>query len=191
MAIIAPGKGRAVIEESGAGLRITIPVATQAFGAAFISVWFIGWAFGEAMAIRHLFGDPSAQNLAKSGSLFLLVWLTAWTLGGAWAIYTLLWQIAGKEILELTSVSLRQRKQIPLFSRSKEYAVANIENMRLAPPQPQFYPGNLVISGLSFKGGSISFDYGRDTHQFASGLDEADAKYVMTEMCKRVKSLCR
>jgi hypothetical protein len=191
MAIVEPGKGRAVIEESGAGLRITIPVATQAFGAAFISLWLVGWAFGENMAIRFLFADLSAQNLKAGGSLFLLAWLAAWTLGGGWAIYTLLWQIAGKEIIELTSISLRQRKQIPLFSRSREYAVANIENIRLAPPQPQFYRGRYVLSGLSFKDGSISFDYGRDTHQLASGLDEADAKYVIGEMCKRVKSLCR
>ncbi|WP_119270679.1 hypothetical protein [Taklimakanibacter deserti] len=190
MTVVEPGKGRAIIEQNGAGLRITIPAVTQAFGVIFISLWLIGWAFGEVMVSRQLFGSQSVQNSSQGGSLFMLVWLAAWTLGGGWAIYTLLWQLAGKEIIELTTTSLRQRKQIPLFSRSKEYALANIANLRVAPPRPRFYQGQYMIQGLSFKDGAISFDYGRDTHHLASGLDEADAKYVIGEMCKRVKSLC-
>ena len=47
------------------------------------------------------------------------------------------------------------------------------------------------MSFFSFNDGAISFDYGRDTHHLASDLDEAEAKYVIIEMCKRVKSICR
>jgi hypothetical protein len=85
---------------------------------------------------------------------------------------------------------LRQRKQIPIFSRRREYAVASIRSLRLAPPAPTFFQGQYMIEGLTFKNGAISFDYGRSTHHLAAGLDEADADYVIGEMCKRVKSLC-
>ena len=189
MTFVKPGQGRAIIEENGTGLRITIPAATQAFAAIFMAIWLMGWAWGEVTVFQQLFGSPSARGSSQGGSAFLLVWLTLWTLGGGWAVYALVWQLTGKEIIELTSTSLRQRKQIPVFSRSREYAVANIVNLRVAPPQSSFYQGEHVISGMSFKDGSISFDYGRDTHHLASGLDEADAKYVIDTMCRRVKSL--
>jgi hypothetical protein len=120
------------------GQRITVPAATQAFATIFLALWLVGWTFGEVMVSHQLFGDQSAQNSSPGASLFLLVWLAAWTMGGDWAICTLLWQVAGKEVIELNSTLLRQRKQIPLFSRSKEYTVANIANLRLAPAQPRF-----------------------------------------------------
>ena len=186
MAIVEPGKGRAIIEQVGSGLRIIIPARMQVFAVLFLPLWLVGWAFGEVTVARQLFGSGLPAN---GGSLFLTVWLTGWTLGGAWALYVLLWQLAGKEIIELTSTSLRQRKQISIFSRSREYAVATIKNMRLAPPTPVFYQGQYVMQGLTFKEGTIAFDYGRDTHHLGAGLDEADADYVIGEMRKRVKSL--
>lgn len=189
MAIVEPGKGRAILEQNGAGLLITIPAAVQAFGTIFLAIWLIGWAVGEIMVSRQLLSGELSHDPSGGGALFSIVWLAGWTLGGGWALYCLLWQLAGKEIIELTSTTLRQRKQTPLFSRSREYAIANMSNLRVAPPQPQYYQGKYIISGPGFKGGAISFDYGRDTYHLASGLDEADAKYVIGEMEKRVKSL--
>jgi hypothetical protein len=188
MAIVEPGKGRAVIEANGAGLRITIPAKAQAFVTFFLPFWLVAWAVGEVMVSRQLLTNP---NFGAGGSIFAIAWLGAWTVGGAWAAAYLLWNIAGREIIELNSMILKRRKQIPIFSRSKEYAIANIANLRLAPASPQsLWYNQQNMSFLGFKEGTISFDYGRDTHYLASGLDEADAKYVIREMCKRVKSLC-
>jgi len=186
MAIVEPGKGRAIIEQMGSGLRITIPARTQVFAVIFLPLWLVGWAVGEITATRELI---SGGHPANGGALFLTVWLTGRTLGGAWAGYVLLWQLAGKEVIELTSTTLRRRKQIPIFSRSREFAVATIKRMRPVPPIPSFYRGQEVMQALTFKGGAIAFDYGRDTHHLGAGLDEADADYVIAEMRKRVKSL--
>lgn len=190
MAIVAPGKGRAVIEHVGAALRITIPAKTQIFITLFLPFWLVGWAVGEVMVSRQLLFGSVWEN--HGGSIFLVAWLGAWTIGGAFAAGILLWNITGKEIIELNSVTLKRRKQLPIFSRSKEYAVAHIANLRPAPTTPTslwYYRQNM--SFLSFNDGTISFDYGRDTHHLGSDLDEADAKYVIAEMCKRVTSLCR
>ena len=192
MAIIAPGKGRAVIENHGTGLRITIPARTELFTTGFLGIWLIAWAFGEIFVPYSFLIGLSDKPVPASAKLFVLVCLAGWTLGGLYALSIFLWNVAGKEIIELTSTSLKRRKQIPIFSRSKEYAVACITGLRTAPQAQLSWPLSLNMNmiPLGFRDGTIAFDYGRDTHHLGSGLDEADARYVIAEMCKRVKSLC-
>lgn len=192
MAIVAPGKGRAIIENQGADLRITIPARTELFITAFLGIWLIAWAFGEIFVPYTFLVGLADKPVPVPAKLFALVWLAGWTLGGLYALSIFLWNVAGKETLELTSLTLKRRKQIPLFSRSKEYAVASITNFRAAPQAQAIWPLSINVNmmPLSFREGTIAFDYGRDTHHLGSGLDEADARYVMAEMCKRVKSFC-
>lgn len=140
------------------------------------------WAVGEVAGFRHLLGD-------SENKLGLILWLALWTLGGVVAVYALLWQLTGKEIIELNSTRLRQRKQILLFSTDKEFAVAAISNMRLAPPQPKYSRGKYVVSSPLTRTGAIAFDVGRDTHHLGQGLDETEARFVLEELCKQVKSL--
>lgn len=185
MAIVEPGKGRAVIEHDGSELRITIPAPQQAFGILFVSLWLILWTVGEYFAAREFWTGQFFQK----PEAFLPIWFAGWTLGGAFMIYTLLWQLAGKEIIEINSTSLKQTKQLLLLSRSREYAVANIANVRLAPPEPKYVRGKYYIQSQSFNAGAIAFDYGRDTCRLAQGLDEAEVEHVIGEMRKRVKSL--
>ncbi|MFZ5673446.1 MAG: hypothetical protein ACOZAM_10840 [Pseudomonadota bacterium] len=191
MAVVEPGKGRAILEPTGAGLRIIIPAAPAFFSTAFLGFWLIGWAVGEVMVSRQILGGLSGNDGPFPASLFLLAWLALWTLGGIWAIGAFLWNLTGKEVIELTSTTLKRRKQLPIFSRSREFAVANIARLRPATLVDEAsWSRRQNVSSLSFKDGTIAFDYGRDTHHLASGLDEADAQYVIAEMCKRVKSLC-
>ena len=193
MAIVAPGKGRAVIENHGSGLHITIPARAEPFTTAFLGIWLIAWAFGEIFVPYSFLIGLSDKPVPVSAKLFVLVWLAGWTLGGLYALSIFLWNVTGKEFIELAATTLTRRKQIPIFSRSKEYAVASITNLRAAAPQAQaFWPLaiNVNMTPLSFRDGTLAFDYGRDTHHLASGLDEADARYLIAEMCKRVKSLC-
>lgn len=191
MAVIEPGKGRAIIEHDGANLRITIPAVNSLSGTAFIGLWLIGWAFGEFAVLYFMFIKPPEEPQPAFTLIFLIVWLAMWTMGGVWALITFLWAIAGKEVIELSSTTLRHRKQIPIFSRSRDYAVASIANLRLASLAPALADDQHNMgTALNFKDGAIAFDYGRATHHLGADLDEADAKYVIGEMCKRVKSLC-
>lgn len=191
MAIVAPGKGRAVIENHGTGLHITIPARTEPFITAFLGIWLIAWAFGEIFVPYSFLIGLSDEPVPVPAKLFALVWLAGWTLGGLYALSIFLWNVAGKETLELTATTLKRRKQIPIFSRSKEYAVASITDLRAASRTQAFWPLaiNVNMMPLSFRDGTIAFDYGRDTHHLGSGLDEADARYVIAEMRRRVKAL--
>ncbi|MFZ5673444.1 MAG: hypothetical protein ACOZAM_10830 [Pseudomonadota bacterium] len=104
-------------------------------------------------------------------------------------VYALLWQLAGSEIIELSSTSLRRRRRVLFLGTSKEFAVTHISNMRLAPPQPKYIRGKAVISSPLTRHGVIAFDVGRETHHLGLGLDEGEARYLIAEMCKQVKSL--
>lgn len=182
MAIVEPGQGMAVIERDGSGLRITIPATVELFSVILLAGWLTFWAVGEVAVIRHLLGGGGME-------FGLILWLAGWTLGGALTIYPLLWQLTGKEIIELSSTRLRRRKQILFFGTDKEFAVAAISNMRFAPPQPKYIRGKAVISSPLTRHGVIAFDVGRETHHLGLGLDEAEARNVLEEMCGQVKSL--
>lgn len=185
MAIVEPGKGRAVIEQDGTGLRITIPARTYFFTTT-ISVLFVPfWIFGVLAATYKIVSEP-----LSFGTAYMAFWLTGWTLGGLWILNVLLWNLAGKEIIELSPTILKRHKQIPFFGRSREYAVASITDLRLSAPRLYQYYYQQDMSFLIFNdAGAISFDYGRETHRLGSSLDQADADHVVREMCKHVPSL--
>lgn len=186
MAIVEPGKGRAIIENDGTGLRITIPARTHIF-TTILGILFVPfWLLGTAAVIWKLVAEP-----LSFGTVFLAFWLTGWTLGGLWILNVLLWNLAGREIIELNSTTLKRRKQIPFFKRSKEYAVAGIKHLRRTTPRTYRYYFQQDMSFLNFNDTSvIAFDYGRDTPRLGSGLNQAEADHVVREMCKAVKSLC-
>lgn len=187
MELIEPDLGRALVEDDGAGLRITIRPKPQLFGTAFLGLWMIGWGFGEISVGYQLFYGLPESRFPAPASFFVLAWLALWTLGGAWCFATFLWNVAGREIIELSQTKLTRRKQTPLFRRSRQYKVASMANLRVT--SPSWNDDNESLSSMTFSDGAISFDYGRSTHRLASDLDEADAKYVIGEMCKRVKLL--
>jgi hypothetical protein len=189
MAIVELSKGRAIVERDGETLRVTFPAPAQGGGIVLMCVWLTGWAVGEFLVGRQFlsgeaFQESSGHDLKRL--LFLIAWFAGWTVVGAVLIYTLIWQLFGKEVIELKSTSLKHLKQVLFFSRNREYALANIANVRLAPPEPKYIRGKYVIATQSFASGAIAFDYGRTTHRLAQGLDEAEAQYVIGELRKRI-----
>jgi len=185
MAIVEPGKGRAIIEHKDTGLRITIPARTRFLPTAIAILFSPLWIFGEIAVIYKLVTEP-----LSSGTAFFAFWFTIWTLGGLWSLSSLLWNLSGKEVIDLDAVTLRRRKQIPLFSRSREYAVAGIAALRLAPPRIYGYYYQQDMSFLHFNDtGAIAFDHGRDTCRLGAGLDQAEASHVIKEMLRSVPAL--
>lgn len=188
MAIVEPGKGRAIVEPTGGGLRITIPARGAPLLTAILGVWLAGWALAGFGAARTLLGltDEAVSTAAR---IMAIPSLMALTLGGAWVASILLWNLAGKEIIDIDATILKRRMTIPLFSRSTEYTVASIAGLRPQPATLSYFPLQQIMTPLSFKNGAIAFDYGLATYHLASGLDAADAKYVAAEMHRHVSSL--
>lgn len=184
MAKVEVGKGRSKIENTGSGIRITIPAKKNYFLILFLAFWLVGWVFGEVVVLTQIFNPES-----DSPKLFMLAWLGGWTVGGAFAIYVWLWNIKGKEIINISSTELQHIRRLPIFQRSKEYDLSSVSRMRVqAQGNPIFgFHNGMEFWGIS--GGSIVFDYGHSTHKFGAQIDEAEADHIVSTIKQQYKHL--
>ena len=178
MTIIKPGAARSIISTTIRGLEIVIPSKKNIFLILFLAVWLAGWAFGEFTVPTEFFkGNPNSGSI-----IFTSVWLVFWTIGGGFAIYTWLWNVAGKEIITINSLTLSTKKDLFGYGRVKEYEMSSVTNMRVSPQpfNPFDFSSGLMFWGIG--GGVIAFDYGAKTYRFGSGIDEAEANQILARI---------
>jgi hypothetical protein len=166
------------------GIAIHIPARRQILALLFLPVWLVGWGFGEISVIRQLLNPSNTEPAA-----FLIVWLVAWTAGGAFALLTILWQLAGREIVSVTGMMLQVRRDVFGIGYNRRYDVSQVRFLRLAPVpyNPRDLRSATAQWGLS--GGPIAFDYGSRTVRVGAGLDEAEARVVLEKLVERAPML--
>jgi hypothetical protein len=197
--IVVPDHDKIRVQDGAGDLRITIRVTTPPFALAPVG-------FGLAVFVSMEIGAINAllNGGLRKGEHYQLPWMTeaiangpdfnrlmlTWIAFGAIAVLLLagifLWNIAGKEIIELNAATLKYTRRIPLLGYSREYSTAKITRLRLVP-FPWTRQQNFSYFG--FKDRTIAFDYGRRTRRMGSGLDEANAHYVIQKMRERMMSL--
>jgi hypothetical protein len=173
-------QGRASVGNAPEGFQIVIPARRQIFALLFLPVWLCGWAFGEFSVIQTLIhpkspGEPIA---------FLVFWLVGWTLGGAFALASVLWMLAGKEILRFGSGVLEYRRGVGALGYSKRYELFHVKNLR-AVPMSGLAARNNAMAGMGWSGGQIAFDYGATTVHVGNGVDEAEAGQLVEQVKRR------
>jgi hypothetical protein len=168
-------QGRAVVQEDGRGLHIVIPTKKNWFAVVFLCAWLGGWFFGETMALGQL-------GKADTASGFVLFWLIGWTVGGAAALFAVLWQLAGRERIDVSAGVLTVGREILSVRISRQYDLANVKNWRLAalPAGSSAQQAN----AMTFTG-RVAFDYGLKTRKFGIGLDDAEANYLVGVLSQR------
>ena len=175
-----PYKGRATIQDNLTDLQIIIPAKRNWLAALFLGGWLGGWLMGELFALGALLsvlrGNPA--------NLFVLFWLVAWTAFGIFAIRTLVWLLAGKEIITVGGNKLEIKRKAALFSKPKVFDLDAVKNIRAQEIVSDYERRRLDFGGLS-SAGTIRFDYGLKTVQFASGIDEAEARFILEKLKER------
>jgi hypothetical protein len=179
-----PYKGRAIIQDNFNDIEIIIPTRKNWFVILFIGAWLGGWFLGEVFAIAALTG-LLGKNFAGG---FILFWLVAWTVGGFFALRTFLWNLKGKEIINVGQGRLSIDKKGALLFKSKTYDLNEVKNIRVQ--EDNFGYGGLFSGrrndlGVFNSGGTIRFDYGLQTVKFAAGLDEAEGKFIIQKLKDR------
>jgi hypothetical protein len=103
------------------------------------------------------------------------------------AIYAWLWQVLGKEIVNVHGQRFRIRRDIGGFGFDKEYDLLQMRDLRVGQVafNPLEFSSSLQLWGIG--GGVIAFDYGTKTYRFGAGLDEAEAKHVVTAIKQRYR----
>ncbi len=184
MAKVEPGKGRSSIETPPGELRITIPSKKNYFIIIFLLFWLAGWFLGETNAIKEVFTPK-----VKEPELFIIIWLGGWTVGGIYAILAWLWNVAGKEVITLTSNELKHARRLLGLSISKEYDLNSIKNLRVSPIHHSMFGSRNGMEFWGFTGGAIAFDYGHTTPKFGALLEEAEAAYIVEAIKNRVQHI--
>jgi hypothetical protein len=121
--------------------------------------------------------------------VFLSAWLVLWTFGGVSALSAVAWNLAGKEIVSINPNILIIRHDVLGMGRSWEYDASQVCYLRCSsfvsnPSNPSFQQ---PFSGMV--GPGIVFDYGARTYRFGIGLDEAEARLLVTEILQRFPAL--
>jgi len=105
--------------------------------------------------------------------LFLLVWLSFWFAGTGWGVYVFLWQLLGKENIEVTHDAISIQRAIFSLGKNKRYLASHIQDLRVSPV---FHDHNMLGWNRASElwctsGGFLAFDYGSKTFHFGSGVD--------------------
>src|SRR3984885_11392960 len=152
---------RYLLAPTADGVRVEIPAPRNWFAVAFLSVWLMGWFFGERSALAQLFGlslGGMTPRHVQPG--FLSVWLVVWTVGGAAALTTLLWQLAGREIITANSLSLSRRIEAFGLGITRSYTLSEIRDLRATPNNnPRYARQRAIFPWTGGEGsGSIALD---------------------------------
>ncbi len=186
MTVVQPGSGRAEIENVDGVLEIAVPVKARGFVIPFMIFWLTMWAIGEYTVSAQFV--EKIQTAPLAGNVFTLVWLCLWTIAGPYALYQTLWLAFGTELMSLSLSQLEHsRKVLGITFRKRIYLVKDITKLRTAPAVAHKLRGKYErpLPDAS----SIAFDYGRSSIIMASGIDEAEADYIRSEMVKYSRSL--
>jgi hypothetical protein len=187
-----PG-ARATITDDPEGLEIVVPAPRIWLVVAFLGLWLVGWATGEAFALREILGPgpPAAR-------LFLVVWLAGWTFGGAAALGIGAWMMVGHERVRLRPDALTIQREAFGFGPKRVYALERIRDLRAVdlPPLPDLRlpPGDRVpdvttaqTAGAALRivgigGPGISFRYDGRPVRFGFALDPLEAHQVVAQL---------
>jgi len=149
----------------------------------FLIAWLGGWAFGEVSASGELL-----RNGDKTPTAFLTFWLAGWTLGGAFAASAVIWQLAGREVISVSSNTLLHRAEAFGLGWSRSYKASEVRNFRSTEYASNSFTNQRAwlppVTGAGF--GPVAFDYGARTIRMASSLEEAEAKMLVRELSPRL-----
>ena len=172
--------GKAKIRSSARGVEISIPSKKNWFALIFGVVWLGGWYFAlKNTLVAFVFNND------RSGGMdgFIAFWLLCWIIGGVLIIGLLLWGFFGKEILRIENDKIILNKNVFGVGKKRKLKRSGVKNIRFNKVEINYFSGrnNWAIWGVGE--GKIKFDYGMKTYSLASGVDDAEAEYLI-EMIK-------
>lgn len=167
-----PGPGF-TLEETPRGPLVIIRAERNGCVLAFLGVWLLGWAAGEASAIKAL-GDVGFNLLG----LFLIVWLLGWSAGGLAAMTYAALMLDGTEIIALDGQRLVRRIQAFGIGHDWAYDLAQIRNLRADEAHAHDSPTPV-----------LRFDYGSASVDLAKGLSALEAERLAEELLRRYPSM--
>lgn len=176
---VQPQAARFQAEITTDGFRVVIPASRNWFTMLFLLAWLGGWTIGETKVAGQLLNAGD-----RTPTAFLFFWLIGWTLGGLFTFGTVLWQLAGREVMTATSLALLYRVEVFGVGISRSYGASYIKNLRAteSSASPTWNQRRMLPPLFGSGNGLIAFDYGARTIRIGSSLEEAEAKPLVDSL---------
>lgn len=165
--LVQPLSANATVSEDIDGMRIVVPGRWD-WGFLFVAFWLCGWTVG---------GIAAGRGLLHHINPFLCFWMLGWAFGEYFAGYTVLYALAGRQVIVASSDTLTCRTEIFGLGFGKSYLPHEIRNLRFQPAR---------AAGRGRLPSRIAFDYGSRTIGFGAGLQEGEAM----ELINRIRQRC-
>lgn len=186
-------QGRASINEDNNELQIIIP-SKKRIGRLFLNTFLVFLVFSVAGFIFITLGPLDKKGYDNIFYLMYVILAFLCIMVVSVWIPTCLWIIFGKEIIRANSSVLAIEWKGSIMPYKKEFDAKEIRNLRikenhLSNTSPveryNFGFGTQYIYDLPGKSrGIIFFDYGLKSVSLGMGLDEAEAKYLVSRLSK-------
>ncbi|HEX4378093.1 MAG TPA: hypothetical protein VHZ99_13160 [Steroidobacteraceae bacterium] len=165
------------------GFRAEVPARRNLFVIVFLLIWLGGWGFGETGVSKQL-QHPGPKTPVG----FLSFWIVGWTIGGALAAATIVWELAGREVVIIDPQMLTLRVEALGIGHSRSFRATELKLLRVSPYVTSAFQNRRItfppIFGTGY--GPVAFDYGARTFRFASALGEAEARMLIDQMASHL-----
>ncbi len=167
---------KTVVDKTGRTLVITAPSNKSISFIVFLfaSSWL--WVLGQKIVI-DLILDIS---VLEGYGYFFLFWFIAWSFLGFVIFFKFLWVLTGKEVVTVSSDTLKLDKAYLGIRKSKEYYLDSIRDLRIEKPLFSRRQRGILFS--CFFKGFLKFEYGAKTVAFMSSVDEDEATYILEQI---------
>ena len=187
-------------QETQAGVQVVLPSKKRLLTLLWFVFWLSAWGYATGHVIYlwtvmtygstlDLLNIPPLDNAGVNYALLMgmicIFPFVVILLGmGGIVLYSLLWQIAGREIIEVRNENLAITRQIFNWKTTKEYSLKNDIKLRLNAEKPNSVDTIRGVRKLLGKNGIIAFDYEANTLRFGLEIDETQAMQIISEIQK-------
>lgn len=178
---VVPAAPRHTAQDTGTALRFTAPnrrdPVSLALGGLMAAFWFVIGLVGAVGGIASQVDRPTPWFMWLCVGTLLAVIMAVALAPTFW----LIWQFAGRETLEVDGQTLSIRRSLRGIGRTRRYVAGEIEGLRVAF---QSAPQRREL-------GRILFEHRGRTRTWGAGLDEAEARQIVSAIAARFPSYTR
>ena len=189
-------------QETQTGVQVVLPSKKRLLTLLWFAFWLLVWGYATGHVIYlwavmtygstlDLLNIPPLDNAGVNYALLMgmicIFPFVVILLGmGGIVLYSLLWQIAGREIIEVRNDNLAITRQIFNWKTTKEYSLKTDIKLRLNTEKPSSVDTIRGVRKLLGKNGIIAFAYEAKTFRFVLEIDETEAMQIITEIQKHL-----
>ena len=173
--VVKPVAPRYVVTQQDGTLRVTLPSRKKWLAiippGLFVVVWaalMMVVAIGGLLFLVQLLARPETLVSELFPLAFFAIWIGLFSVGGLIALYNPVWNLAGREVIDVSRQRIRLSRVIPGWGRSRDYLAEHIRDLRVSPQFiPRLYRYRVNLFSLGEGRGQLAFDYGARTIRFA------------------------